>query len=218
METKQVSVESLSAEEQDRLYQELQAKRKNRSIEAREAYESCRDQFLYEVEKRVIPYAQDGVDLIKWMRGESSAFMEILKNYGKLKRDDQLGFTAGNETFRVTCSAQRVKGFDERADVAAKRLVDFLKEWIKNRDNGEKDPMYQLCMTMIQRNDNGELDNKSISRLYEVEESFNNTDYSEIMSLFRESFVIKNTVSYFTFEKKDKDGNWKKVEVSFCRM
>jgi len=71
---------------------------------------------------------------------------------------------------------------------------------------------------MIQRNDNGELDNKSISRLYEVEESFNNTDYSEIMSLFRESFVIKNTVSYFTFEKKDKDGNWKKVEVSFCRM
>jgi hypothetical protein len=217
METKQVSVESLSAEEQDRLYQELQAKRKNRSIEAREAYEGIRDQYLFDVERRLDPYVQTGEWLIKWLREESNSFMNILKEYGKLKREDQLGFTVANGNFRITVAAQRIKKFDERADAAAKRLTDFLKEWIKNAPNGENNPIYELAMTMIERNESGDLDYKSISKLYGLEGKFASEEYSDIMALFRESNVITDTVSYFKFEKKDGDV-WKKIEPSFCRM
>ena len=45
-----------------------------------------------------------------------------------------------------------MKSFDERADLAAERLVDYLKRYAMGRELGTDDPMYQLGMTMIERN------------------------------------------------------------------
>mgnify|MGYP000573875894 FL=1 len=43
-----------------------------------------------------------------------------MKGYGELKRDEQLGFTVGNDNFRIQVKGNRVKRFDERADIAEK--------------------------------------------------------------------------------------------------
>lgn len=113
-----------------------------------------------------------------------------------------------------------MKGFDERADVAEKRLVDFLNAWIATRDegNGKKNPMYKLAMSMIQRNEAGDLDYKSISQLYELEADFDDPEYSDIIALFKESHCVEGTVIQFYFEKKDKYNRWAKVEPSFNKM
>ncbi len=78
--------------------------------------------------------------------------------------------------------------------------------------------MYKLAMMMIQRNESGDLDYKSISRLYELEDDFADPEYSEIMQLFKESNTVEGTAIYFLFEERDQNGKFRRVEPSFNRM
>lgn len=213
-----MNINQLSKEERAELLRKLQEEDKQEKINRREAFESIQAKFIYDVKTRFTDYMQHGKDFMSWLRGESEAYMEVLREYGKLKRDEQIGFSVRDEDFKIAVKGCRVKGFDERADVAEKRLVDFLNEWIGESDDSKNNPMYKLAMKMIQRNESGDLDYKSISALYDLEESFNNPEYSEIMSLFRESNTVEGTVVKFYFEQKDKYNNWAKVEPSFNRM
>ena len=111
-----------------------------------------------------------------------------------------------------------MKRFDERADVAASRLIEFLQTWIQRADNGANNPMYQLAMTLLERNKFGDLDYKSISKLYELENKFNDPEYSEIMQLFKESNVVEGTATNYYFEERDERGVWRKLEPSFNRL
>ena len=77
--------------------------------------------------------------------------------------------------------------------------------------------MYQLAMTLLERNKQGNLDYKSISKLYEMEGKFDE-EYTEIMNLFRESNVVQRTALNYYFSKRDKDGVWRRLEPSFCRL
>ena len=214
-----MDISKLSKEERMELLRTLKEEENNEKISRREAFEGIQAKFIYDVKKRFIEYLQHGKDFMSWLRGESETYMEVLKEYGKLKRgDEQIGFSVRDDDFKMAVKGSRVKGFDDRADIAEKRLVDFLNEWIGESDDNRKNPMYKLAMKMIQRNEAGDLDYKSISALYDLEEDFNSPEYSEIMSLFRESNTVEGTVIRFYFERKDKYNNWSKVEPSFNRM
>ena len=78
--------------------------------------------------------------------------------------------------------------------------------------------MYQLAMTLLERNKYGQLDYKSVSKLYDLESKFNSPDYSEIMQLFKESNVTEGSAVNFYFFEKNELGVWHKLEPSFNRM
>ena len=77
--------------------------------------------------------------------------------------------------------------------------------------------MYQLAMTLLERNKQGDLDYKSISKLYELESRFD-AEYAEIMQLFKESNVVYKTATNYYFYKRDLNGVWRRIEPSFCRL
>lgn len=211
-------IASLSPEEKQALLGDLKSDVTSEKQKRKEAYESLRDDFKNQIKARYEEYLKHGREFKKWLRSESEGYFEILKEYGQLKRDDQLGFTIGDETFRFQVKGSKVKGFDERADIAEKRLVEFLREWVKNKEDGEKNPMYKLAMMMIQRNEAGDLDYKSVSRLYELEDDFKDPAYSEIIQLFKESNTVEGTAIHFYFEERDQNGRWKRTEPSFNRI
>jgi hypothetical protein len=186
--------------------------------ENKKAYEGLRADFIARVKNRFNEYVAAGKDFKMWLREESEAYFDVLREYGKLKRIEQLGFAVSDTDFKMQVKGAKVKGFDERADIAEKRLVEFLNDWVKNSEKGAKDPMYKLAMMMIRRNEAGDLDYKSISNLYELESDFNNPEYSDIMRLFKESNTVEATAIHFYFETKDKYNVWRKVEPSFNRM
>ena len=211
-------IASLSPEEKQALLGDLKSDVTSEKQKRKEAYESLRDDFKNQIKARYEEYLKHGREFKKWLRSESEGYFEILKEYGQLKRDDQLGFTIGDETFRFQVKGSKVKGFDERADIAEKRLVEFLREWVKNKEDGEKNPMYKLAMMMIQRNEAGDLDYKSVSRLYELEDDFKDPADSEIIQLFKESNTVEGTAIHFYFEERDQNGRWKRTEPSFNRI
>ena len=208
-----VNIKNLSKEERAKLLAELQNEEKQSRIQRRETYESLRAELMHSVEERLQTVAADVQNFHDWLQGEG-----VMRDYGQLRKSDQRSYTITDGDFRLEVASNKVKGFDERADLAAERLIDYLKRYMKQSEKGADDPMYQMAMTLLERNKSGDLDYKSISKLYELEDKFD-SEYSEIMGLFKEANVVqKNAVNYY-FSKRNPETNvWRRIEPSFCRM
>lgn len=217
-EKKNVDIKSMSKEERAALLAQLQQEEKDDRIARRETYEALRAGFLHEVKENVLEMVNAVSGFRKWLEDETSSFTAVMKEYGQVKNDDQRSYTITDGDFRLEVKSNKVKGFDERADLAAERLIDYLKRYMKNSEKGADDPMYQMAMTLLERNKMGDLDYKSISKLYELEDKFDD-EYADIMHLFKEANVVQhNATNYYFFRRNPETGVWTRIEPSFCRL
>lgn len=221
METRNENLELLkgmSKEQRAALLAQLQSEAKNDRVAKRETYEALRGEFMYDVLTRVNDVEQTVSGFKKWLDGEVTAFTKVMREYGAVKNEGQQSYTITDGDFKLEVKFNKVKGFDERADLAAERLVDYLKRYMESSEKGVEDPMYQMAMTLLERNKTGDLDYKSISKLYELEDKFDE-EYAEIMQLFKEANVVQNTATNYYFSKRNPEtGVWTRIEPSFCRL
>jgi hypothetical protein len=213
-----MNINDLTSEQLEELLKKKKEQERQEALIRREAYEGIRAELLHKVEQKVRAVTEEVKGLFEFIVDETGAFYEVMKEYGQLRKSDQMSFLIPSEKFRLEVKTNKVKKFDERADVAASRLIEFLQDWIKQSDKGSDDPMYQLAMTLLERNKYGDLDYKSISKLYELEQQFGSQEYSDIMQLFRESNIVEGTATNFYFWEKSQLGVWKKIEPSFNRL
>lgn len=211
-------VKNLTKEQRAELLAQLQNEVKNDRMAKRESYEGLRSQFMHDVFSKVEKVESEVSGFKKWLDGETSAFTKMMREYGAVKNDGQQSYTITDGDLKLEVKFNKVKGFDERADLAAERLVDYLKRYMQASEKGVEDPMYQMAMTLLERNKTGDLDYKSISKLYELEDKFD-SEYAEIMHLFKEANVVQNTATNYYFSKRNLEtGVWHKIEPSFCRL
>ena len=213
-----MDINNLSKEERAELLHALKKQEKEDSINRREAYATLRHQFAFDVESKLMPVVNNVAGFREWLEAESGAFRNVMRDYGQLRRgEEQASFSVVDGNFKLEVKSNKVKSFDERADMAAERLINYLKDYIRRTDKGVDDPMYQLAMTLLERNKQGDLDYKSISKLYSLESNFDE-EYAAIMQLFKESNVVYKTAVNYYFYKRDENGVWRRVEPSFCRL
>jgi hypothetical protein len=208
----------MTIEELEQALAEKKREKREKETRKREAYEGIRAEVVFKMKNKVCDVVESVKGLFAYVQNETGAFKEVMAEYGKLRHPGQMSFKFEDNGFRVLVKSNKVKKFDERADVAAARLIEFLQEWMKGRKDGVDDPMYQLAMMMLERNKEGDLDYKSISKLYELEAKFDNPVYSEIMQLFKESNVTEGTATNYYFEQRNERGVWIRLEPSFNRL
>lgn len=221
METKKnpIDLSQMTAEEKKALLAQLNADANESRLAKRDAYEGLRAEFMHRVEEFLVNVTADVKGFKQWLEKESEGFISVMRDYGQLKNADQRNYTITDGDFRLQVASNSVKGFDERADMAAERLVTYLKNYMQKSEKGQEDPMYQLAMTLLERNQRGDLDYKSISKLYELEDKFGDQEYKDIMMLFKESNVAQKTaVNYYFFRRHKETGVWMRIEPSFCRL
>lgn len=221
METKKnpIDLSQMTAEEKKALLAQLNADASESRQAKRDAYEALRAEFMHRVEEFLVNVTADVKGFKQWLEKESEGFISVMRDYGQLKNADQRNYTITDGDFRLQVASNSVKGFDERADMAAERLVAYLKNYMQKSEKGQEDPMYQLAMTLLERNQRGDLDYKSISKLYELEDKFGDQEYKDIMMLFKESNVVQKTaVNYYFFRRHKETGVWMRIEPSFCRL
>ncbi len=209
---------NLSTAELEALLQKRKEAEHNTALQRREAYEGIRAELLNRMSAKVEAVCFDAKAFAELCTKESTAFREVLSEYGQLRNPGQLSFTIRDDKFKWEVKSNKVKRFDERADAAAARLIEFLQAWIKKQQDGVDNPMYQLAMTLLERNKYGDLDYKSISKLYDLESRFNDPEYTDIMNLFKESHLVEGTAINHYFYKRDNLGVWRKLEPSFNRL
>lgn len=221
IETKKnpIDLSQMTAEEKKALLAQLNADANESRQAKRDAYEGLRAEFMHRVEEFLVNVTADVKGFKQWLEKESEGFISVMRDYGQLKNADQRNYTITDGDFRLQVASNSVKGFDERADMAAERLVAYLKNYMQKSEKGQEDPMYQLAMTLLERNQRGDLDYKSISKLYELEDRFGDQEYKDIMTLFKESNVVQKTaVNYYFFRRHKETGVWMRIEPSFCRL
>ena len=219
-----VDVKSLSKEQRAALMAQLQQEEKEDRIARRETYEALRGEFMQDVKSKVTSLVEDVKGFRGWLEKEADAFTKVMKEYGQVKSDEQRSYTITDGDFRLEVKSNKVKGFDERADMAADRLIDYLKRYMQNSEKGSDDPMYQMAMTLLERIrkdvtlTTSDLDYKSISKLYELEDKFDE-EYADIMRLFKEANVVqRNATNYYFSRRNPENGVWTRIEPSFCRL
>lgn len=211
-------IKSMSKEQKAALLAQLQQEEKEDRVSRRETYEGLRAEFMHEVEKKVTALVDDVKGFRKWLATETDGFTAVMKDYGQVKSDEQRSYTITDGDFRLELKSNKVKAFDERADMAAERLIDYLKRYMQKSEKGADDPMYQMAMTLLERNKMGDFDYKSISKLYELEDKFDE-EYADIMRLFKEANVVqRNAINYYFYKRNPDNGVWTRVEPSFCRL
>ena len=211
-------LKGMSKEQRAELFARLQTEVKNDRMAKRESYEALRGEFMHDVLGRVESVESEVSGFKKWLDEETAAFTKIMREYGAVKNESQQSYTITDGNFKLEVKFNKVKGFDERADMAAERLVDYLKRYMEASEKGVEDPMYQMAMTLLERNKTGDLDYKSISKLYELEDRFDE-EYAEIMGLFKEANVVQTTATNYYFSKRNpENGVWTRIEPSFCRL
>lgn len=207
----------LSADELKELLAEAKRKERDDRVRRREAYEALRGGFMNEARNKVTALSEEVKGFRKWLDDEAGSFKDVMREYGRLRHADQQSFTVIDGDFKLEIACNKVKRFDERADLAAERLMEYLKGYIAKSDKGIDDPLYQLAMTLLERNRQGALDNKNIGKLYSLEDKFDD-EYRSIMDLFRESHLVQADAVNYYFYLRDKMGVWRRVEPSFCRL
>ena len=211
-------LKGMSKEQRAELFARLQTEVKNDRMAKRESYEALRGEFMHDVLGRVESVESEVSGFKKWLDEETAAFTKLMREYGAVKSESQQSYTITDGNFKLEVKFNKVKGFDERADMAAERLVDYLKRYMEASEKGVEDPMYQMAMTLLERNKTGDLDYKSISKLYELEDKFDE-EYAEIMGLFKEANVVQTTATNYYFSKRNpENGVWTRIEPSFCRL
>ena len=211
-------LKSMSKEQRAALLEQLQAEAKNDRQSKRESYEALRGEFMHDVLAKVETVESEVTGFKQWIDAETDAFTKVMREYGAVKNEGQQSYTITDGDFKLEVKFNKVKGFDERANLAAERLVDYLKRYMAESEKGVEDPMYQMAMTLLERNKTGDLDYKSISKLYELEDKFDE-EYGEIMSLFKEANVVQTTATNYYFSKRNAStGVWVRIEPSFCRL
>lgn len=213
----QEMVKGMSAEERKAFMEALYKQEQQEQIDRRDTYEKLRKEFVLEVKNRVTNLVEAVKLFHSWLDGDVKTFRDVMREYGHLRKDGQMSFTLIEGDFKLEVRSNKVKSFDERADVAAERLMEYLKTYISGSVKGADDPMYQLAMSLLERNRQGDLDYKSISKLYELEDRFDE-EYKAIMDLFRESNVVQTTAILYYFYQRDENNVWHRVEPSFCRL
>ena len=209
-----IDVKELSTEERQQLLLELQADDSALRKRQRDAYEALRSDFLNGIFSLVFLQEEGVKQFHTTLVSELEGFRKVMEEYGHISTD-QMSFSIKSDDLRMDVKSNKVKKFDERAAIASARLIEFLKNWVKNQPDGTNNPMYQLAMISIEPNRKGDLDYKKVSDLYKLEGNFNDPKYTDIMQLFRESHIIEGTAVHFYFWKLDKDQVWRRIEISF---
>lgn len=216
--TLKIDISKYSSEELKELLTQARANELREKNMRSEAYEGIRSEVVHSIFRKLEAVTGDVEAFHTFVEDETGSFRDVMNDYGKLRSSEQMSFQIQDGNMRIRVVSNKVKNFDERADIAAARLIEFLQDWIKKADKGSEDPMYQLGMLMLERNKQGDLDYKNISKLYQMEAKFNSAEYTEIMDMFRESHTVEGTAIKFYFDKKDGNGVWHRIEPSFNRL
>lgn len=214
-----MDIKNLTEEQKAELKKQLDEDDCRKRLEKRDTYESLKKGVIDAIKKSVYETGRNVLDTFLLVRKEMGAFYEVMLEYGQLSRGDNQGsFQIDDDTFKIEVKSSKKKKFDERADIAAQRLIVFLKSWINKSEGGKANAMYELAMLLLERNRQGDLDYDSISKLYKMEDKFADPEYTEIMNLFRESTVPDGTATHYYFSERTEYGVWKRYEISFNRL
>jgi len=216
--TKNPAVADMSIEEiQELLAKKLAAENKAKKLK-RENYELRKDEMINSLGGFAVNLRGQMLDLKCEAFTELAKFRLEMLEYGQIRggENNKGSFEVKNEKYKIKFSSQVNKCFDERAELAEKKLKEFLASFVKKKDRSA----YDLIITLLERNSKtGDFDFDLINRLYKMRDRFNNPLWVEALDMFMESYSPYGTAQYIQFFEKNPTNNcYEAVVLDFAKL
>jgi hypothetical protein len=200
--------------------EQMLAKRKKAEKDKEEkekaTYEKDRDEMVFKVLTTAKALFKELGEFKTYCHIEMDKQAVKLSEYGKLRSNSKGGFsvTDTEDTMRVTRRRDTEPVWDERSGKAVELIKDFLGDAIKKRDV----KMYEILMSFLERNAQGELEYNRVMDLYKHEDKFDDPRWKEGLKLIKESFSNHLKGYGYEFKMKGADGKWQNLYLNFSSL
>ncbi|MDX6187964.1 DUF3164 family protein [Flavobacterium sp. Fl-318] len=216
MSTVETQEKQYTAAELEVMLANLKKAEKAKEEREKVAYEKGRDEMILKVVTTAKALFRELGEFKQFCHIEMDNQAAKLSEYGKLRSNSKGGFsvTDSEDTMRVTRRRDTEPVWDERSTKAIELIKEFLGDAIKKRDV----KMYEILMSFLERNANGDLEYGRVMDLYKHEDKFDDPRWKEGLKLIKESF--SNHLKGYGYELKIKgdDGKWQNLCLNFSSL
>jgi uncharacterized protein YjgD (DUF1641 family) len=209
-------VSELSTEELDQLLKDRQRQLKAQKQAKAQKYLNAKDELVNELVHDAI-----GVwEVLKELKQKSFERLKdhyaLMKEYGEVSDNNKGTFQLKSidGEYKVQFSRQVIKEFDERAEMAAAQLSDFLASRVKKRSLKD----YNMIKGFIEKK-NDKFDVSLVGRLYQMEDNYDEPAWKKAIELFKASYVEVDTAHYVRFFKRNAEtGAFENINLNIATI
>jgi hypothetical protein len=213
---KKIDLSALSAEDLEKeLSRRKQEERENKRL-SREKYEADRDSLVTELVLLASNLEGAMADFKKSCIKDLNTFRERALKYGDIRSNSKGGFLLRNSVTGEVVSLDRntVPEYDERASLAEQLLKEFLQEKVKKKDL----QAYRTVAALLEKNKKGDYTPGRIAALLKIRDNYPDEKWQKAMSLFEESFQVREISYSVSFYRKDAMGKDKALCLTFASL
>jgi len=139
-----------------------------------------------------------------------------MKEFGEVKSNHKGNFQlkSTDAEYKVEFSNQMIKEFDERAELAADHLNEFLLTFVKKSGNAA----YKYMKGVTEKK-NDKFDINLVGRLFKMEDEFDHPSFKKAVELFKASYVEVDSAQYIRFFKRNEQtGAYENINLNFASV
>lgn len=209
-------VSELSAAELKELLRDTQRKEAAEKAKKEKKYQDAKNQLVNELVHNALGIQ----DILKEFKGKSFGRLkehyELMKEYGEVSSNNKGNFQlkSADGQYKVEFVNHVIKEFDERADMAAEHLNEYLSEDVKKRNLKH----YKMIKGLIEKK-NDKFDVSLVGRLYKMEDDSDHPSWKKAIELFKASYVEVDSSLYVRFFKRNEEtGAYENINLNFASV
>jgi Protein of unknown function (DUF3164) len=215
-ETQVKDISDLTTDELEALLSKRKAAEKSKQEKERKAYLADKDGKTENILRTASALFKELGEFKQYCHIEMDKQAVALANYGEIRSTSKGGFsiTHSDGTMQVTRRRDTEPTWDERSTKAIELIKEFLGDAIKKRDI----KMYEILMSFLERNENGDLEYSRVMDLYKHEDKFDDPRWKEGLRLIKESYTNHLKGYGYVFKQKDEHGKWQTIVLNFSSI
>lgn len=209
-------VSELTAEELKTLLADVQRKEKAEKAKKEKAYQATKNQLVNELVHNAIGIRDILLEFKNSSFDRLKSHYELMKEYGEVKSNHKGNFQLKSDDgqFKVEFANQVIKEFDERSELAAEHLNEFLATHVKKRSEAD----YNMIKGFIEKK-NDKFDVSLVGRLFQMEDNYEHPLWKKAIELFKVSYVEVDSAQYVRFFKRnDQNGQYENINLNFASV
>lgn len=220
MEKAVLNIDDISVEQLEEIMAKKKEEARKRTEKERIAYEKKKEDLISAQISQAIDLHLDLIKFKKTSTDQLNNHYEEMKKYGDVNNGNKGSFTVQNQeqTMKVEYKRNTKFGYDERGDIAAELVMQWLKETSVKKSKRDK---HELIISLLSKTSDGKYDPRNIAKLYQWENAagdYQHELFQKAILMFKESYVSQGSSYYIRFWKLDAEGRWENINLNWSSI
>ena len=207
-------VSEMTAAELMELAKQKAAAEKKQIDNRKEAYNSDKENFLYEIHDRF----EEVKGILSTLKGEAIVHAE---NFNRLKYElegkelkDAKSFELKNDKIKIIVETQERFDFNDQAIVHITAIKDIFRDKFENRNKG----FFNLLDGILMKNSKGDYDAKLLTKARKQARELGDDRLIEEFDKLNDCLIVVGSAKYIRVYSKDDKNRWRDISLNFSSL